>query len=311
MNAYRFDGRNAWEDWGGDLTNIAVGRITVSRYKRGEGRDAVLVTKIGEFINPDDDVWGMNAEGKVFCFDREVRIWRLVEGPTVKSISVGNGGIFGITPANEIVAYTALGFKIPGELTNIAMANSAWGINTAGQAFRFNGVGWEHIPGVVLTTISAGGQACWGVNGVNEMFRSYGVNWEHILPGEMGEVRMLSAGISPSSPSVFGPGGPQSVCWALNAANQIFLYSNETEPGPPSHGRRGGTNRTMIARTAWRHIRSEIGKVRRIVAGSAGNCWALNADHQIFRCVDKKSWAHVPGSLTSIASGDGAVWGLH
>ena len=206
--------------------------------------------------------------------------------------------------------------QVPGLLTQIAVgsAGNVWGLNSAGQIFRFNPQtqNWQQISGLLTQIAVASDGTVWGINSAQEIYRfdPQIQSWDHI-PGLLTQIAVGSAG----------------VVWGINSAQQIFRFDSGTQgwdqiPGLLAHiavaadGSVWGLNaqqeifRFDPQTRGWDWI---PGLLTHIAVGSANAVWGINAAGEIFRYNSQtQGWDQIPGQLTQIAVAyDGVVWGIN
>jgi len=184
--------------------------------------------------------------------------------------------------------------------------------------FRFNGTGFDQIPGS-LRQISAGkADAVWGVNDDAQLFRfntASGVfdrvpvsaDIASVSVGQTGEAWMLTTDLeiirlNPTSGSLEGiPGELRQIAaasggfaWGLDRDSNVFLLENAISKQIP-------------------------GTLQIISTGPTGNAWGLSANSGIFFSDSETSQLQpIPGNLSSISVGEFfpldnrvQVWGLN
>jgi hypothetical protein len=186
------------------------------------------------------------------------------------------------------------------------------------DVFRFNGTGFERIPGS-LRQISAGtADAVWGVNDQDQLFRfntasrvfdqvQVASDIASVSVGQTGEAWMVTTDLEIIRlNSITGslediPGELRQIAaasggfaWGLDRESNVFLLENAISKQIP-------------------------GTLQNIATGPTGNAWGLAANSSIFFSdPDTSQLRPVPGSLSSICVGEFfpvdnvvQVWGLN
>lgn len=184
--------------------------------------------------------------------------------------------------------------------------------------FRFNGQGFDQVPGG-LRQIAVGNQnAVWGINDDARLFRfnnntnvfdqvPISADAQSVSVGQTGEVWILTTDFeilrlnSTTGSLEDVPGELRRVAaasggfaWGIDTSSDIFLFENATNQQIP-------------------------GKLEIISTGPAGNAFGINANSDIFFSdPDTSQFSQVPGKLTSISVGEFfpqnnqvQVWGLN
>jgi hypothetical protein len=111
-----------------------------------------------------DQVWGVDAEGRIFR--RQGEGWVQVEGE-LGWVSVGcDGTVWGVHPTGQIFRRDGDQWtKIPGELSQISVGDSGvvWGVHPTGQIFKWLGDRWIQVEGALRQISASSDGALWGV----------------------------------------------------------------------------------------------------------------------------------------------------
>ncbi len=150
------------------------------------------------------EVWGLTtitklAPNNVRRFNYCTSAWDTVAGQ-LTTISVGGGEVWGLNAAGQIWRFNlAAGSgwtQIPGTLSSLAVgADGVFGVNSAQQAFQFNPAGQKfiQIANATLTYIEAGGNGVWGQDASNNVWRYQAITRSFVICHSV-LLRFLSVG---------------------------------------------------------------------------------------------------------------------
>jgi hypothetical protein len=131
--------------------------------------------------------------------------------------------------------------------------------------YRYNGTGWQLMPGAATRIAVAPDGNAWVVTSGMAVFRFNGSAWQQ-LPGGASDIAV----------------GANGSVWVIGGGGTIYrLNVPASSPGPYQ----------------WQQI---PGGGTRIAVGPDGNAWIVNAGHQIYR-YNGSSWTLLPGAATAIA----------
>lgn len=182
-----------------------------------------------------------------------------------------------VNDQDQIQRFTGQWNPVDGRLVNVSIAQdlATWGVNRAGEVYRWNGAGWDRMPGQ-LSQISVGSAAeIWGVNAGGDVYRwnTTRNDWDK-MPGARRQVSVASDG----------------AVWSLDANNNIYLWTGY----------------------GWQQFSCQAVQ---LAAGSATNVWAVNPAGAVIRystADGSQRWDVMPGinfKQVSVAA-DGEVWGV-
>lgn len=198
--------------------------------------------------------------------------WQKVDGQLAK-VSVGGGNVWGLNAAGDIWRFNGLGWdKIDGKATHISAAadGSVFCVNEADNIWRWTGFGWEPVPGA-LSCISVGSaQHIWGCNRAGEIYYWAGSGWNKVD----GACKQLSV-------------GEDGTVWCVTATGEIYWRAGAFGQWMKAEG--------QLAVVSCLNAQSVIG------VNAAGEIWAWNG----------QGWVQVNGSCSHISSGghgNSRVW---
>jgi hypothetical protein len=185
--------------------------------------------------------------------------WDHVDGAAVKIAGGPTGEPWLINREHQILRGATLGWEqLPGLAREIALGadGSAWCLSAAeiapgGSSIHFwTGADWAHVEGAaVKIAVGPDGQP-WIVNSAGQIFRRSGEGWE-FLPGLACEI-------------------------AIAVDGTAFCLSSGEMP-------EGGHSIHVWNGFDWDHV---PGAAIRIAAGSSGQVWIVNYEHNVFRGVN-------------------------
>lgn len=139
-------------------------------------------------------VWGVNGNS-IYRYVGGAQGWAQVPG-LLSQVAVGDvNRIWGVNQYKQIFRWNGTGWdSIPGALSQISVGadGTVWGLN-GNSIYRYVGGAqvWEQIAGQ-LSQVTVGAVAnVWGVNANNQIFRWNGSGWDWV-PGQL---RQVSAGL--------------------------------------------------------------------------------------------------------------------
>jgi virginiamycin B lyase len=214
--------------------------------------------------------WGVNVNNQTFR--RGAGGWEYLPGPAMTQVSIGaDGTVWGLeNTLNNVRRWNGSGWEvIPGQLKQISVgsAQNIWGVNNANQIFRRVGDGWQRMPGALTQVSAAADGTVWGVTDAGNIYQWTGSAWQHV-PGQLKHISVGSA---------------QHV-WGVNFSDIIF--------------RRNGS--------AWESLG---GYLKQVSVNADGDMWGVNAADQIFHRVGS-GWDRIGGLLVNISVGP-TVTGPH
>ena len=192
-------------------------------------------------------VWGVKHNGSIYRLEREISTWKNVPGTTLKHVSAGKAGIWGVGRDDNIyyrVGVTesnpdgTLWLLIRDKLKQIdsGPAGIVYGVDAQDKIYCRTGIksgnlfgtGWKQVTDYGrLKYVSCGVLGCWGVNS-NEIvwFRSgvtkencVGALW-HQIDGSLKQIEVGEAG------DVYG----------INSAGQVLRRTGISKSSPTGSG---------------------------------------------------------------------------
>jgi hypothetical protein len=198
--------------------------------------------------------------------------------------------VWGINKNHDVYRWNGVGFDyIPGKLKSIAVGDrEVWGINENQDVYWWNGEGFDYVPGAKLTSIVVVDGEVWGtsLSNVNGNPVSYAVKWN-----------------SNARTFDFVDNGRRGSSIALGrqvAGNERQVWLIDNSNGIPVN-RQTGNGFTPVGPFPLSTI-----------AVGDRDVWGINATNQdIYRW----NWNHmifdlIPGKLRQIAVSDREVWGI-
>jgi hypothetical protein len=249
--------------WALDV-NFAIYRwnTTARRFDQMPGSLVWIAVKGGNVFQPDE-VWGYNASGQYYRWTGSA--WAFISVPSggLGGLVIAKGlddschpyevwalGTFTRRNPNNIwhYSYCTGGWEqVAGQLASLSVgAGEIWGINYAGQVWRFDrGIfgGWAQIPGV-LSSLAVGADGVWGVNSSQQVFQ--------FDPATQTFVQIPNATLN------YVAAGGNGV-WGLNASHHVFRYQ--------------GISRTFAL--------SPNVALNQITVGSGANVWGIDTNGNI------------------------------
>lgn len=183
-----------------------------------------------------------------------------------------------VTDQDQIQQFTGTWNKVGGQLSYISVAQdtTTWGVNRAGEIYRWNGAGWDRMPGVLVQVSAGSATEVWGVNAGNDVYRwNTGTNNWDKMPGARRQVSVA----------------PDGAVWSIDTNNNIYLWTGY----------------------GWQQFSCQAVQIS---AGSATNVWGINPGGDVIRystTTGSQRWDVVPGGplkQVSVAS-DGEVWAVN
>jgi len=198
--------------WGLDSTGALMLRNENS-WLKASGPSLVQVS-----ASPEGEAWGVGSNGDIWWRDPARGEWLQVKG-NMKQVAVGSRGgepnVWGLNAQGDIFRYQNGSWQqVPGNLSQVSAgaSGSVWGVNSAGQIWRWNGNGaWEQIAGGLVQVSAGAPDHVWGVNSAGQIWRWNGSAWDQISGG----LKQISVGASGD-------------VWGVNDAGQIWQRSNDT-----------------------------------------------------------------------------------
>jgi hypothetical protein len=254
--------------------------------KRSGDLIGLLSTRTGRYVSVASD-FSVHADSPNFAGAEQFRLEGdyLVHGATGRYLRLGDGD-------NAVME------RIFGSLKYVECAadGSVWGVNSGDEIYRWNGGGWDLIPGG-LRQISVGSAShVWGVNSSDMIYRWNGTSW-HQIPGLLRHVSVAADGTT----------------WGVNSALNIFRYR-------PSGGwdqMPGGASQVAVgtASHVWVNTPSNIayrwngsswdpmpGRLRHVSVTADGTVFGVNMDHEA--CLWTGSdWRPFAGNTLQVGGG--------
>lgn len=237
-------------------------------------------------------VWARASNGNPYIFKSNKFV--LANSISLTQIAVGGGNarqpdeVWGLDSAGSIYRATKSGTlwifnQVPGILDFIVVGigyednchpYETWGLNPSAAIFRFNycSGSWEQTPGT-LQTMAVGGGEVWGLNGNGEIYLFRSPSFARVGTASLTRIAV-------------GPDG----AWGRRQSTHAILEFQVTQ----------GDFFDLFSP-----------ELEEIQAGGDG-VWAFKDTGEVYRLQHgTKSFARVPGVLSSISVGSGAgVWGL-
>lgn len=209
-------------------------------------------------------------------------------------------------------------YRIPGKLVYLSASpdsNAAWGINKAGEVWRYLGAGtpknpWQQVTPGKFQQISLGAEfVVWGVNTSADIYQ-YAYK-----TGSQGEWKLrMAQGRFPL------PNTPGAATWIVNGSvaaasdNTVWAAMTAESVYYPAAPPQFDTFPYRWTGETFKLISFPASPVVSIAVGSSTNVWALGQSGNIYSYTghDDHPWNNVPGSLVAIsAAADGTVWGIN
>ena len=134
--------------------------------------------KLSQIAVDGGSVWGISASHNVYVFDDAQLKFVQVPG-TLTSIAVGafGGEVWGIDLFQNIFHFdygSQVFVQVPGKLASIAVGGylfpGIWGIDAAGNVYKFNGTAFEQVSGQ-LKQIAVFDGSVWGISSSQDVLR--------------------------------------------------------------------------------------------------------------------------------------------
>jgi len=252
-------------------------------------------------------VWAVNSKDEVYYRHGERGGWTLVPGRSLKQISIGPVGTFGVDKNDDIFYRVGTNEtkdsagsdwqRLPGKLSWISAGlNAVWGVNASNEIyclspvkFRWHGTDrhvdftrskWERIyGGLKQISVSKNCDVVWGVNIHGAVYykrsKSSRNRW-HWISGRLSQVEVGDAG-------VFG----------------IHKTGNWRRSGT-ENGNKYSTGR------GWHRILRDLavpGALKSIAVGRTA-IWGVDAKGNVFagQPSNQAKWRHIPGNMKQIAT---------
>ncbi len=173
----------------------------------------------GDFVPSEDWVWGGTGDGNhIFCWDCYFTPNQWGERES---------------PPGDLIRFVAAG---PGHNLDGCHRQEVWGISVANHLFRISActLGWVKIDGPPLVTIAAGGGEVWGLDGAGQVFRFDATAMPVCFEQKRGKLTRIAVGVDGVwgilDPSPVDTGGAviARIGGGVSLAPQVFQYDPAT-----------------------------------------------------------------------------------
>jgi virginiamycin B lyase len=209
-------------------------------------------------------------------------------------------------------------YRIPGKLVYLSASPDSlatWGINQAGEVWRYLGAGtpknpWQQvIPGKLQQISLGGGFIVWGVNDIADIYQFV------FTTGDQGAFKLRMANNKFPLPNI-----PDAATWIVSGSvaaasdNTVWAAMTAETVYYPAAPPQFDTFPYRWDGETFKLISFPAVPVASIAVGSSTNVWALDQSGNIYSFTghDDHPWNDVPGNLIAIsAAADGTVWGVN
>eukprot|EP00243_Klebsormidium_subtile_P003637 TRINITY_DN1721_c0_g2_i1.p1 TRINITY_DN1721_c0_g2~~TRINITY_DN1721_c0_g2_i1.p1 ORF type:complete len:377 (-),score=63.17 TRINITY_DN1721_c0_g2_i1:360-1490(-) len=274
-----------WSDQVGHFTQIVWKAST--QVGLGVAKNANQVVVVGHFDPPGniigsqqdlrDNVLPVNSSPPPVPGNVQ---WSGVPG-VLKCVSVSDAAVvIGTNAADDPFYWNGSAWVnfTSGKLTQVSTgASGHWGVNAAGQVWKWVNDGWRNVPGQAKHVTS--GRDVYAIDFSDRIYKlKTDGTWTAPLDGFLSQIDTNDAGD----------------VWGVNSVNQVWHLVNDAWVNVP--GPNGGNT------------------IKHVTTGGRG-VWAIDTSGSVYRWASSNSkdgvWSKVPGWLKYIDSGSNSVWGVN
>lgn len=239
--------------------------------------------------------WAIDEAGAPYRFNGTW--WRRVDG-RLKDIGVSlDGAVFAVSVEGLLLRYDMRqGFVevtgAPTELSRVSVDDTGrpWVVGKNGDAQRFDGHRWQHLPGALTDIVVRAGMAyAKGADGQLLRWRAEAGRWSPVA------ARVSAVAVS-------GDGKP----WVTTADGRIYANHPDTRQSQRVVAQAPTQVFTQILN--WRRV---PGSAKELAISPSGAILALGMEGQVWQWKENKSWGLLPGTFAHIAlEPSGIPWGI-